>query len=408
MLELTAHPATRRIAIASIAIVLFAGVVAAGTKSDETDVGEGRLSTRGRAAVTAVNGARREVSGVVALHTGETVEALEGEMSIELPDGATVEGRPAADKSNDATNLKIVRPVELLAGDLLVTATDGTEVVAAGNHIRLDDASGTTNAMRISRSLAVGVSVYRGMVSLDSAGQVRAVPALRALDVSALGSPPAAPTALRIDEGDSWDRRFLGEAIDLGHTLDGYADTYTRTLGTANAGSPAYYRSLLPSLANESQFTAELLTSTPHPPGEMIIGAAIAGVGRRGSFAERWHDVFAFRDVGATWGLVAVDQGVASDVLLREVQSALNATQFPFAQGPTPTTAGPTTTTAPVSTTPPPTTTQPSGTPPTTQPPPPPPTTVAPVPPTGQPLVDGLVNDVNQLLGGLVGQPPPH
>ena len=49
--------------------------------------------------------------------------------------------------------------------------------------------------------------------SFDSAGQVRDVPALRTLEVSALGRPPMVPAPLQIDEGDSWDRRFLAEAI---------------------------------------------------------------------------------------------------------------------------------------------------------------------------------------------------
>ena len=101
--EFTAHPATRRLAIASVATVLFAGIVAVatGTGSDG-GVGEARLSTKGRAVVTAVDGQQRTVTGTVALHRGETVEAVEGAMTIELPDGSTVEGRPSF-KSSDPT-----------------------------------------------------------------------------------------------------------------------------------------------------------------------------------------------------------------------------------------------------------------------------------------------------------------
>ena len=399
--ELLDHAATKRIAIASVAVVLFAGIVAAATKTDDRNVGEGRLTAHGRAAVTAVDGQRREVSGVVALHTGETVEAIEGAMTVELPDGSVVEGRPSY-KNTAATRVKVVRPVELLAGDLLVVAKDGTDVVAAGNRIHLEDGVDGPNAMRVSRSLAVATSVYRGSVSFDSAGQMRALPALRSLEVSALGRP-ASPTPLQLDAGDSWDRRFLGEAIDLGLTLDKYSSGYTQSLGTANSTSPAYYRSLLPSLANEADFTAELLAESPHPPGETIVGAAIAGLSRRAGFTQRWRDVFAFRDAGAAWGLVALDQGVAAGPLLAEVQNALNQTPFGFARGATPTT-GTTSTTGPTTATT--GTTQPSGGTTTTQPPPPPPTTLVPVPPSGSPLVDGLVNDVNQLLGGAAPKPP--
>lgn len=405
MRDLTALPVTKRVASACVALVLFAGIVAASTKSDDGSVGQGRLTTKGRAAVTSVDGHRREVSGVVALHTGEIVEAVDGAMTIELPDGSVVEGR-AAFKKSDATRLKIERPVELSAGDVLVVAARGTDIVAGGNHVHLAEGVDGDNAMRVSRSLAVGATVYRGVVSFDSAGQVRSIPALRTLEVSALGHPPAAPAPLQIDASDSWDRRFLGEAIDLGNTLDNYSRSYTQSLGSTNSASPAYYRSLFPSLRDEADLTAELLASTPHPPGETVIGAAIAALSRRGPFAQRWHDLFAFRDEGATWGLVVLDQGVAAGALLTEVKDALDATPFPFALGATSTTAGTTTTTTgSTSTTSTSTsTTESGGT--TTTAPPPPPTTVVPAPPTGSPLVDTLVNDVNETLGGVVGQPP--
>ena len=426
MTELVDHPATKRIAFALIAAVLFAGVVAAATKSDEGNVGEGRLTAHGRAAVTDATGLRREVSGVVSLHSGDIVEAIDGTMTIDLPDGSTIEGRPAF-KRSASTRVKVARPAELLEGDLLVVAKNGTDVLAAGNRMHLDPARGSPNAMRASRSLAVDASVYRGRVTFDSAGQVRTIPALRALDVSVLGRPPMDFSPLALDGNDGWDRRFLGDAIDLDSTLDGYINSFSATLGTANATTPAYYRSLVPILANESGLTPDLLASTPHSPIDTIIGGAIAGLGHQGDFATRWRDVFAFKDAGARWGLVALDQQVESAALLREVQSALNTAPLSFAAaarrsaGPTPTTAPPSTTGT--------TTTQPTGGGPTTQPPPtsptvppptvpppptiptptlptlPPPTTPT-VPPTGDPVIDGVVNTVNQLLGTMVGQPP--
>jgi len=422
------HPATKRIVFASIAAVLFAGIVAAATKADDTKIGEGRLTAHGRAAITALDGARREVTGVVALHSGDTVEALDGAMTIDLPDGSTIEGRPAY-RTSAATRVKIARPAELLDGDLLVVAKNGTDVLAAGNRIRLDPSSGTPNAMRASRSLAVDTSVFRGSATLDSAGQMRPIPALRALDVSALGRPPMTPSPLDLDENDVWVRRFLGDAIDLNHTLDQYIASSV-TLGTANASTPTYYKTLLPSLANEPALTADLLTKTRHAPIDTIIGGAIAGLSRKGDFVKRWNDVFAFKDAGARWGLVALDQNVDSSALLREVQSALNTVPLSFAlrgpttNGTTPTTgqfSGSTTTTEPTGnagpttqpsppptspTVPPPTVPSPTLPPPTVPTLPPPTTPTVPVPQTGDPVVDGLVDNVNQLLGTAVGQPP--
>jgi hypothetical protein len=403
--ELTDQPATRRIGFAAVALLLFAGVVALSTHHDG-GVGDARLTTKGRAAVTAPNGQRREVTGTVALHRGETVEAIEDSMTLELPDGAKAEGRPSFNRS-DATRVKVALPLELLAGDLLVTSTGSTDVDAGGSRVHLGPGADGPSAARVSRSLAVGAFVYRGNAMVDSAGQARAVPALREIEVSALGRPPVAARPLQLHESDPWDRRFLGEAIDLGHTLDRYSDTYTKTLGAGNGHTVGFYTAILPSLANENDFTTDLLVSTPHAPGDTIVGGAIAGLSRRSSFAERWRDVFAFKDAGASWGLVALDQGVARDPLLSEVQDALNATPFQFAQAgrtpPTATTApptgsGPTTT---------PTTPPNGGTTTPTTPTTPPPTTLVPVPPTGSPLVDGLVNDVNKVVGDLLGGRPP-
>jgi hypothetical protein len=383
--------------------LLFAGVVALSTHTDG-GVGDARLTTRGLAAITQPNGQRREVTGTVALHRGETVEAIEDSMTLELPDGSRVEGRPSFNRS-DPTRVKVAVPVELLAGDLLVTAARATDVDAGGNRVHLAAGVDGPSAARVARSLAVGAFVYSGSAMMDSAGQTRAVPALREIEVSALGRPPVAPRPLQLHEGDPWDRRFLGEAIDLGHTLDRYSDTYTKTLGGANGRTAGFYTAILPSLANQNDFTSDLLASAPHPAGDTIVGGAIAGLSRRTSFTQRWRDVFAFKDAGASWGLVALDQGVARDPLLSEVQNALNATPFQFAQAAhTPPTAATATTTGGGPTTTP--TTQ-SGGGTTTTTPKPPPTSTTLVPPTGSPLVDGLVNDVTKAVGDLLGGKPP-
>jgi hypothetical protein len=405
--ELSDHPATRRIAIASVALLLFAGIVAVAARTGSSGgVGDARLSTSGRALVTAINGQRRTVTGRVALHRGETVEAVEGAMTVELPDGSTVEGRPGF-KSSDPTRVRVAQPVELLAGDLLVTATSGTDIDSDGNRVHLDSSVDRPSAARVSRSLAVDTAVFRGSATLDSAGQTRVIPALRALEVSALGRPPTSASPLKVDEvqTDPWDRRFLGEAIDVGHTLANYSTVYTQTLGAGNGATVGAYKTVLSALANEAEFTPALLTESPHDSGETFIGAAIASLSRRGSFAARWRATFAFRDAGANWGFVALDQGVATDPLLSAIQDALNATQFQFAlaaQGPqTATTTSPTTGGGPTTTP-----TTPPGGPTTTTPTPTTPPTTTIVPPTGSPLVDGIVQNVNDLLGGLGGRPP--
>ncbi|MEY2446971.1 MAG: hypothetical protein QOH79_447, partial [Acidimicrobiaceae bacterium] len=126
--ELADRPATRRIAIASVALLLFAGIVAIATGTgDRGGVGDARLTTKGQARVTAGNGQQRMVTGTVALHRGETVEAVDDSMKVELPDGSSLEGRPSF-KASDPTRVKIAQPVELLAGDVLVVASEGADV----------------------------------------------------------------------------------------------------------------------------------------------------------------------------------------------------------------------------------------------------------------------------------------
>jgi hypothetical protein len=159
----------------------------------------------------------------------------------------------------------------------------------------------------------------------------------------------------------------------------------------------------LPALDQEPEFTADLVDAGSRPQGETLIGAAIASLGRRGSFTDRWKAIFDFHQQGAEWGLVALDQGVDGEPLLGAVEQALNGTTFEFAAAPaaSPTTtapgAGNTTTTSPPPGTPPPTTPPPTSPPPTTPP------AGGPLPTTGIGIIDNAVAPVNDLIGGLLG-----
>ncbi|HEY2814352.1 MAG TPA: hypothetical protein VGJ03_12870 [Acidimicrobiales bacterium] len=335
MLELAHRPATIRVAIASIAFVLFAGVVAVLTHHEGLSPGEARLQTDGSATVVGADGQQRTVHGTLLVHNGDVVEATRGAMKLDLPDGSTVEGRPplTTDQADaQPTRVKVDQPVEVLAGDALVTTSKSTDVDADGNRVHLDRGAGNVAAARVSRSLAVVAGVYQGNVTLDSAGQQRTIPALRQLDVATLGRPAAAPRALHVTSGDPWDRRFLGEAIDVGSTLDNYVRGYSSTLTPGDGRTIGFYQGLLPALSKQTDFTASMLDNERvSNPGDTLVGAVIATLGQRNGFTQRWNDVFAFHDDGAGWGLVALDQGVASDPLLQAVQNALNATPLQFA-----------------------------------------------------------------------------
>jgi uncharacterized membrane protein YgcG len=466
MTELTHHPAFKRVTIALIAFVLFGGMVALVTQDRGLAPGEARLHTNGIATVQSPDGHQRAVRGTALLHTGDIVEAVQGDLKLDLPDESAVEGRaPLTANATDAqpTRLKVADRVEVLAGDALVTAQKGTEIDAGGNRVHLDRSS-DVSAARVSRSLTVVAGVYRGHATLDSAGQLRDINALRQFDVAALGRPAGEPKPLQVRDGDPWDRRFLGEAMDLTATLDDYAAGYSsRALLTPGEGRTAgFYRSVLPVVADQQDFFDSMIDEKrAGAPGETLVGAAIAGLGQRDSFAQRWSQVFSFHDDDAGWGLVALDQGVSAEPLLRAMQEALNsspllvaATRVPGADGTTDTTATTVGGTAATSgsggssgtasgsaaasggssgsgtgsgsgsgsgvlpgttlpaipgtpTTPPPTTTPPTLPPvlPPILPPVLPPPTTQPPPssgtgPTGNPVVDGVVDTVNDLLGG--------
>ena len=415
------RPAATRVLIAAVALLLIVGVVAAVNHTDSGPPGDATLRTDGIALLTRAGLPPKTVTGTIPLLAGDGVEAVKGTITIDVHGGAQLEGR-AGTGDVEGTKVRIPapgQPAELVVGELLVSAAHGVDVEADGNRVRLEPGVDSPSAARLSRSLAVGAGVYRGTATVDSAGQRRTVPALREIEVPALGRPPSEPAPLKLSSDDPWDRRYLGAAIDLGRRLEDLSKSYTATLRRTDARTVGFYRSLLPALAAETTFTQEMLPLS-RDQGEILVGGAIAALGRKAPFTDRWNQVFDFRDQGAAWGIIALDQGVSQDPLLTDLDSAVNGTGFEFAQ---PTGARPRGSTS--RTTAPPGTTQPGpGTtqPPTTSPPPPtstpipttptippivPPVTPPTVPQPGVGPADNLVDTVNQVVGGLLGQPPP-
>jgi hypothetical protein len=403
-------------------VVVLAALVS--TRSDDgPGVGEARLEVDGEAIVERRDGDSEVVRDHADLERGDRVEITDGVGRLLLSGGTRMELRSGLGDAGDSM-LVMGEVPELEAGDLLVAAPEGSTIEAAGTSVAID-----AGAARVRRALGVGVRAYDGTVSLDSAGQERAVPALREMLVPALGRPPQEPRPIAYDAADPWDRRFLGDAMALGQRLEALADGYTRTLNPGEGRTPGFFRLVLPGLDDEPAFTGELI-DTNLPPGEILIGAAISELGARGQFPERWSSVFTFRNQGAAWGLVAMDQAVSGTPLLGAIEQAVQAspTQFvdaaatatgpasgssssgsnpsaggtgpgsaPSAAGPTATTSAPTPTTLP----PPPTTPTLSDSPiPLPLPQGGPTQALAPV---LEPVVEPVVEVVGGLLNGLLG-----
>lgn len=339
----------RRLRFGETAVVLAALLVVsglAGCSKGGVEPGEARLRVDGVARVEYAKGGFELFDKSVTLHEGDVVQAVEGTFVLELADGARLEGRVAR-QGVKSSRVLLSEPPELEAGELLAVSSDGTMIDAAGTRFVLADRDKGQTAVRLSRSLAVGVAAYQGSVTIDSAGQERSVPGLRQMEISALGRPPATARPLIYDETDPWDLRYLGDAIELGRQLDAFARAYTASLDDDEGRTVGFYQLVVPGLDDEGDFTADLLAhQSARRQGDLLIGTAISLLGEAASFSERWSEIFAFHDQGATWGLVALDQGVNRVPLVRTVEQALNASSYEFtaASGPTVSSGGPGTT----------------------------------------------------------------
>lgn len=404
-----------------LAMGLVVGLLAVGAGCNRNTLrpDEARLTVTGRALVGKADNALQSVSGAKRVRDGDRIKLVEGTAKIEAA-GRTYELRCRGERCADGSDLRIASRPTLLNGDLLVVAGRTPVVVeAAGSEVEV------TGAARVSRSLAVSAAAYRGDVVLRSGGRPFTVPALRQAAVPARGVLPTTAAPLAYDDNDQWDRRLLGQAIAFGRELEARSRAFGASLRAGEGTTPGFYRQVLPTLDGERAFDAALLRPA-RPAGETLVGAVIAVKGKQASFTERWRRIFSFRDEGAAWGLVALDQAVSEGAaLVRELDVAIGRAPLQFAAaapgfngGSASPDATTTVTTLPAgggsggggngggggnrgggpSTT---TTTQPPSTPPTTQPPgpiPPPPPTGLPTDPVVLPLVEPAVETLNGLL----------
>lgn len=305
----------RRGIVLTLALALVAGLLGACRSSPTPPAGE--LRVEGTAEVARDSAPLRPVTtsptlvppgATVRLVTGSATLSLGGGRQLELREGTVVH---VSGSPGDPFLADVVR------GEVLVSSEVApAQVTAAGTEV---DVRGVG---RVSRGLAVVVGVYQGSARLRSVGSTLDVPALRQVSIAARGLLPARPSPLSLAPGDPWDRRFLAEAIELGDQLVARSRGLTNGLPPGEGTTPGFYRLLLPDLEREPGFGAALLRRQ-RPPGENLVGATIALAGDRGTFEQRWRQVFAFHDEGATWGMVALDQGVRQVPLLAQVERAL-------------------------------------------------------------------------------------
>jgi len=340
---------------------LVALVVAGAACTKESTRAAGRLSLEGRAEILAANGGRSSITRERTLRSGDQVRILEGTAVLGLGGGRQLELRKdsavrlgAGTANAGGAGLR----GELLRGDVLVIATGDAATVVVG-----DTTVQVQGAARVSRGLAVLTAVYEGAAGVESAGRAGSVPALRQVTVPAPGLP-SRPAPLQPSPTDSWDQRYLGDAIDLGNQLVARSKGFTAQLAAGEGTTAGFFRQLLPELGGQP-FDASFL-DPQRPAGETLVGAAITLAGSRDTFPARWASVFSFHADGAPWGLVALEQGASRSSVLSLTDGAIARRAGPSEQaapaGPSPTTPA----TAPVRVVVPVPTTSPAGSPPTT------------------------------------------
>lgn len=389
----------RVVALGLVCAVLAFG---AGCSRDRLQPGEARLTFSGEVLFGEGGKALKPIAEGRRIHFGDRVKVVTGAAQIATAAGPIYELRDA--------DFRLASSPTLERGEVLVRSGTGRVAVkAAGSQVLVRGVS------RVERSLAVSAGVYQGGAVLESGGRELELAALRQAAVPAIGVLPTSATPIAYDNGDEWDRRFLGAAMDFGRELEARSRAFGPNVVAGEGRTPGFYRVLLPELERERAFDGSLLTPG-RPAGETLVGATLALSGKKASFSERWRGVFGFRDEGAAWGLVALDQGVASapGPVLGRLDAAIGRAPLRFASSgavavgppaPTPSPGGgssgggspsaPTTTTS---------TTRPTTTS-TTQPPPTTSTTrpidpdTGPLEPTTAPILDPVIDTIGGLLG---------
>jgi hypothetical protein len=357
-----------------LALVASVSLVACGS-DDAPGEDEARVVVSGAATVTGADGVAAPVTGTTTLSFGDTIALDEGTAVVELAGGQTYELRATPEPSV----LEIGTTPTLVSGDALVSGGFPAQ-------IRHDTTTVSAQGTMKLQSAVPAVVSYAGRARIDGAGSLDEVQGLRRVVLSAA----AQPEPLVFDGADPWDRRFLGDAIAFGQRLEALARGYTADLGPGGGRSAGFFEAAIPALADEREFGADLIDS--RDVGDTLVGAAIVAQGRRGTFRERWDAVFTFRDAGAAWGIVALDQGVSSAPLLDTVELAVAAPEPASSSATTaPEPSAPTTPSTPSST---------PGSPPTTG------TTTTTVPTSTPPstaLLDPVLDPVSQILEDLLG-----
>lgn len=318
------------LAALNVAVLAFALVASAMVTPDNPEITSATsLTLNGTAEVERGGQTRRLATGQHGLAIGDRVQIFAGEAVLTLAGDGSLELRAGSGMAGDS-RVEIGAVPALLDGEALLVAGAEEQVVEAGG-ARLSLVDG---AARLSRSASATFAVYEGRANLSTAGGTLddGLPALRQVVVGDEGMLPLTPSPLRVSEPpDPWDRRFLGEAIDLSAVLEQRSIGFTTLLQDDFSPDVFFYQAVLDGLLLEPGFDQSLLDEQDRPVGETLVGAAIALVGQGGDFRARWHEVFELRQEGASWGIIALDQAASRESLQAALDEAVARSPLLFA-----------------------------------------------------------------------------
>lgn len=244
---------------------------------------------------------------------GDEVRALSGaSVRLTQEDGPEVELAPESH-----VGLRPGGAVEVVSGNVLGIARAGAPVVLESRGVT---ARGTGGALRLDRNLSMRVGVYGGAATLAAAGGRTDVPRLR--EAVVVGKTlPRVVDPLSISALDRWDRRFLGEALDVDRELRGLARGFDAQYGHASDGA-GFFGEFIPL---RSLSFVEPYVPTAHA-SDVLVGLVVAALVRQEqgeSLASAFAGVMDLRMRGASWGLIAFERGLDLDDLLTLVLRAV-------------------------------------------------------------------------------------
>jgi hypothetical protein len=118
---------------------------------------------------------------------------------------------------------------------------------------------------------------------------------------------------------DPWDLRYLGDAIDLDKQIELRRSAVAAGAATTDLGAVV------------GELAGGVPLDATRSAAETVVGASIvrAAAGDDDP-VDRWHEVFSFRDDGAPWGVVALDQRAERAAVLSTLDDVIRGLRQRF------------------------------------------------------------------------------